>query len=152
MTRSIDSSAASLASRASASVTPGEHRERAAEVAERLVAELQRLARGDRVGGRVEDRRRGRQKLMTRPSCSCGPGGSSSVGATTGAPARARCDGDRELAPLPGGAGAHRRDRARDARDDGRRAQVDEDVELVAEDDGVVAAQAVGLRHGDGRR
>jgi hypothetical protein len=30
------------------------------------------------------------QKLSTRPSCSCGPGGSSSDGATTGAPARAR--------------------------------------------------------------
>ena len=57
--------------------------------------------------------------------------------------------GDRELAPLPGGAGAHARDRPRHARDDRRRAQVDEDVELVAQDDRVGDGQAVGLRHGD---
>ena len=57
--------------------------------------------------------------------------------------------GDGELALLPVRARPGTADRPRDARDHRRRAQVDEHVELVAEDDGVGGAQPVGRGHRD---
>ena len=78
-----------------------EHRERAAEAAQRLVAVAP--ARGRRRPGRPSPSvSTWRQKEITCPSCSCGPGGSSSLGATTGAPGARQVPGDRDLAPLPG--------------------------------------------------
>ena len=55
----------------------------------------------------------------------------------------------RKLALLPFRSRPGPADRARDARHYRRRAQVDEDVELVAQDHRVAGAQAVGLRDGD---
>jgi hypothetical protein len=59
--------------------------------------------------------------------------------------------GDSELAAQPLIPGAHARDRARDARDDGRGTQVDEHVEAVAQDDRVACPNAVARRHRDRR-
>src|SRR5262249_37905921 len=53
----------------------------------------------------------------------------------------------RELAPQPVVAGAHPRDRPGDARHDGRGAEVDEHVEPVAQDHGLLHPQAVGFGH-----
>ena len=151
MTPSIDSSAASLASSASASVTP---ESTGSEPRKSRSASWQNFSASPAATGSAgaSSDLVVLQKLITRPSCSCGPGGSSSDGATTGAPAAARCDVIASSRRCHAVARADRRDRARDARDDRRGAQVDEDVELVAQDDGVVAAEAVGLRHGHGRR